>query len=296
MRLVRARFARAAIAAVLSSAALVQGPASAETQAYTYDALGRLVKVAHTNGPYNGATACYAYDAASNRSNVTASTSSSNCANSGSGLSFTITSNGSVTEGSPSVFTVTKVGTTAATLTLNYATSDLPPPNAVAGVRYTATSGSLTFLPTDTVKTMSVSTIDDSTYEGTQSFLMSLTNAVGGGIVGTANGVINDNDPQSQPPVTQPDSISLTCNTSGNLNVTANDSDPGGHIPLTVISAVVTSGGATASIYSASTLTIYADTMPGTSTITYTVKNTLNATATGTVTVTTTGTIKSCSM
>lgn len=63
------------------AAAGVSSPAvSAETQTYTYDALGRLVKVEKSGGINNGVEAQYQYDAAGNRQLVTvtgASTSSS---------------------------------------------------------------------------------------------------------------------------------------------------------------------------------------------------------------------------
>src|SRR5436309_8189046 len=42
-----------------------------ETQTYSYDARGRLVKVSHTGTVNNGNNACYAYDRADNRDNVT---------------------------------------------------------------------------------------------------------------------------------------------------------------------------------------------------------------------------------
>ncbi|MEQ7874294.1 Calx-beta domain-containing protein [Sphingomonas sp. ASV193] len=272
--------------------ALLSGTSLAgETKSYIYDANGRLVKAASSGTVNNGATACYAYDPASNRSNVTTSTTALNCANAGTAVTFSIVSNGPVTEGSPSIFTVTKSGSSPGSISLAYQTSD---GTAAAGVRYTSASGILTFLSGDTAKTISVPTIDDATYIGTQAFNINLTNVVGNGAIGSASGTINDNDPQSQPPVTQPDSISLMCNTTAILNVTNNDTDPGGHLPLTVIS--VTGGyGGTASVYSASSLLIDADSTPSTSTVTYTVKNSLNATSTGTVTITTTGNLKVCS-
>ena len=54
---------------------------ASETTVYTYDALGRLVKVEHTGTANNGLKAEYSYDKAGNRANVTV-TGSSSCTNS----------------------------------------------------------------------------------------------------------------------------------------------------------------------------------------------------------------------
>ncbi len=58
----------------LTVAILVSSPAlAAETTTYSYDALGRLVKVSHNGAANTGASTTYQLDAADNRSNVTAS-------------------------------------------------------------------------------------------------------------------------------------------------------------------------------------------------------------------------------
>lgn len=44
---------------------------ASETVTYTYDAKGRLVKVAHTGTVNNGVQTQYAHDKASNRTNAT---------------------------------------------------------------------------------------------------------------------------------------------------------------------------------------------------------------------------------
>jgi len=44
---------------------------ASETVTYTYDALGRLVTVAHSGSVNNGQQTIYAYDSADNRTNVT---------------------------------------------------------------------------------------------------------------------------------------------------------------------------------------------------------------------------------
>ena len=44
---------------------------ASETVTYTYDALGRLVAVAHSGTVNNGQQTTYTYDSADNRTNVT---------------------------------------------------------------------------------------------------------------------------------------------------------------------------------------------------------------------------------
>ncbi|WP_089928632.1 RHS repeat domain-containing protein [Caulobacter sp. UNC279MFTsu5.1] len=59
--------------AVLCFAAAPSWATAAETQTYTYDALGRLTKVVSTNGRVTE----YTYDAANNRTQVTSTGGSS---------------------------------------------------------------------------------------------------------------------------------------------------------------------------------------------------------------------------
>lgn len=73
-----------------------------------------------------------------------------------------------------------------------------------------------------------------------------------------------------------------------NVNVTANDTDPEGNYPLSVVSAVG-NGGMIATVVSGSTIEIEAPGTTGAKTVTYTVADSLGATATGTVTVTVSG-------
>jgi hypothetical protein len=108
------RSRRAGLFAATVLLALTPALAS-ETVTYSYDARGRLVKVAHSGTVNNGASVCYAYDSADNRSNLIASTST-DCSTGGAGVSFSIASNGAVTEGGNSIFTITRTGTASASL------------------------------------------------------------------------------------------------------------------------------------------------------------------------------------
>src|SRR5437763_3984319 len=108
----------AAIAILLACAS--PAPAS-ETITYSYDALGRVVKVSHAGTVNNGVNTCYGNDPAANRANVNVVTSGT-CSNPAGSVTFSVSSNAPVVEGSPSTFTISKVGLAAGTLTVNYST------------------------------------------------------------------------------------------------------------------------------------------------------------------------------
>jgi hypothetical protein len=78
------------------------------------------------------------------------------------------------------------------TVTVNYATAD---GTAKTGQDYIATSGTLTFPPGVTSKTIFVKIINDSDIEGTETFSVNLTNATNAFILdGHGEGTIYDND------------------------------------------------------------------------------------------------------
>ncbi|MGC1469092.1 MAG: Calx-beta domain-containing protein [Sphingorhabdus sp.] len=101
-----------------------------------------------------------------------------------------------VTEGGvPSlVFTVSLDSASGVPVTLDFATAD---GTAIAGADYSAASGSLTFAPGETVKTITVPLLDDTLYEPTaETLAVNLSNVVGANVAdGAAEGTINDNDP-----------------------------------------------------------------------------------------------------
>jgi hypothetical protein len=184
------------ILAVLITAVLLllcAFPAMAsETITYSYDALGRLVKVVHSGTVNNSTSSCYSYDHADNRTNVTVSTTTG-CVPPPPGVTFSV-NDVSVTEGGNLVFTVTKTGTASGTTTVDYATSD---GTATAGSDYTAVGPlTLTFLSSDTTKTVSVPTTDDTLVESAETVLLNLSNPTGGATIGDGQGVgtITDNE------------------------------------------------------------------------------------------------------
>ena len=181
--------------ALLSSTALAvltATPAAAGTEiiTYTYDVRGRLEKVERDGDVNNGVDTSYTLDKADNRLSV--STVGSPNSPPPLPVSFSISSNGAVTEGSPSVFTVAKTDTATGSLSVNYASAS---GSATSGSDFTATSGTLTFLASESSKTISVPTTDDSSVESAESFTMTLSGA-SGGTIGTAQATatINDND------------------------------------------------------------------------------------------------------
>jgi YD repeat-containing protein len=101
--------------------------------------------------------------------------------------------------------------------------------------------------------------------------------------------------PANNPPATVADTLTVQRCTIGTKNVTANDSDPEGHVPLEVLSAVNANASlGSASVASASSVFYEAyGTATGSDAVTYTVRDSLGATSTGTLTVTFSG--PSCS-
>jgi Calx-beta domain/Peptidase_C39 like family len=95
---------------------------------------------------------------------------------------------------SPAVITVTLSAASAQTVTVLYATSD---GTATAGSDYTATSGTLTFAPGDTSKTISVPITNDSSVEGDETFTVTLsspTNATLGSTTTHIYTILNDDN------------------------------------------------------------------------------------------------------
>src|SRR6185369_13876660 len=100
-------------------------------------------------------------------------------------------------EGSlPAVITVRRVGSLTATVTVDFAATD----GTATSPRYTPTNGTLTFGPGITSRTFSVTIGNDTTLNGTQSVVLTLSNPQAGvqaaGILGTnpATLLINDDD------------------------------------------------------------------------------------------------------
>ena len=86
----------------------------------------------------------------------------------------------SVTEGSDATYVIKLEGSRTTNVTVRFKTGadgDL----AVAGTDYTAVDSTITFLPTETTKTVTVSTLADTRFEVSEDFTVTLSNAQGGG-------------------------------------------------------------------------------------------------------------------
>lgn len=94
--------------------------------------------------------------------------------------------------------------------------------------------------------------------------------------------------PPNYPPTAQNDAASGQCYGSTLVNLTANDTDPDGDYPLSLVSIVQSNtGAATASIFSSSTAEVIFGPNFDFTTFTYTVEDALGATGTATLTVST---------
>ena len=103
-------------------------------------------------------------------------------------------SGGTASEGEMIGFVVTLSGSTARTVTVDYATTD---GSATAGADYGSVSGRFTFAPGESSATVSVDLVDDETYEPDETFVARLSSPVNAVIVtGEATGTILDNDEQ----------------------------------------------------------------------------------------------------
>ena len=90
-------------------------------------------------------------------------------------------------------FAVSLSRASSGTVAVAYATAD---GTATAGADYTRTSGTLTFAPGETEKTVAVPVLDDAIDEGEETFTLRLSDASGGRIAdGVATGTIVNSDP-----------------------------------------------------------------------------------------------------
>ncbi|RRS03038.1 type I secretion C-terminal target domain-containing protein, partial [Aquabacterium soli] len=96
-------------------------------------------------------------------------------------------------------FTVTLSGPSSTQVTVNYGTQD---GSAKAGQDYTANSGTLTFAPGETSKTITVAITNDNIYEGIEQYQVVLSNASANAQIGDGTGVggINDQGGPTTPP------------------------------------------------------------------------------------------------
>jgi hypothetical protein len=271
--------------------ALTSAAPAAETLTYLYDARGRLVHVARAGSVNNGVNTAYTFDKANNRLSRTTGTGPlpppPPPPPASSPPSFSIADT-SAAEGDALVFTVTKTGGTDSTYDVDYASAA---GTAQSPSDFAPVSGKLTFAPSQTSLTISVSSLEDAVPEGDETMSIALSNANGGGSItdGAATGTILNDDGSNQAPVTQPDSgTAQICTGGAYVNVVANDSDPDGHNPLSLVSIQSVSFGH-AWVESETHVGFSSSGQNGTASIVYVVKDSFGATATGVLSATFTG-------
>jgi hypothetical protein len=111
------------------------------------------------------------------------------------------------------VFTVSIVGAHSGSVSVGYSTADN---TATAGADYTATSGTLTFGPGESTKTIPVPVKGDMLDENDEQFTVNLSNAAGGVITDSQGiGTIQDDDPA---PLVTINDISKNEGNSGNTS------------------------------------------------------------------------------
>ena len=205
-----------ACAAICMSVVGITSPAAAQDNrtTYEYDGLGRLIKERRAA---EGVDTTYSYDTLGNR--ITASDSLVVDA------SFSV-DDVSVGEGGVLTFTVTKSGVTALSHDVSYATAN----GTASSNDYQATSGILSFAPSDATKTVSVQTTHNIAYENDETVLLNLSNPTNGATIADSQGVGTIiADDVNLPPVANNDTAGGEVNDFITVYPLSNDSDPNGH-------------------------------------------------------------------
>ena len=173
--------------------------AGGEVVAFRYDALGRLTGTSTDTGPNDGATSAVGYDPAGNRSIY---------ASSASGPPAFSVGDTSALEGGGLAFTVVKSGTGAASVSYGTANGTA----SAAGGDFHGASGGLVFAAEESMKTVVISTIDDSSDEPAETLTLSLVGPSAGSTIadGQGTGTIFDNDEPPPPPPPPPPSFSVS--------------------------------------------------------------------------------------
>ena len=100
------------------------------------------------------------------------------------------------------VLTVTLSLASSGTVTVDYATSDI---TANAGMDYTATSGTLTFMPGETSKTITITILNDTVYETEERFRVTLSNPMGAALSAANLANVNIASDEAEPTASMAD-------------------------------------------------------------------------------------------
>ena len=110
-------------------------------------------------------------------------------------LQFAVASDSVAENGASIVVNVTRTGGSFGAVSVDYASAD---GTATAATDYTPASGTLDFADGETSQSFSVSILDDTTYEGDENLMLSLSNVTGGASLGTPASMtltITEDDP-----------------------------------------------------------------------------------------------------
>ena len=145
---------------------------------------------------------------------------------------------------------------------------------------YVAKAGTLSFLDWETSKIVSIPVINDGITEGPEQLSVVLSGPSSGASISTASAATTITAPIS-PPVANSDSATAAiCRLAVTIDVLANDTDPGGNLPLTLVS-VATSSMGTTSIVAGKVR--YKANVAGADSVNYVIKNSANVFANGTI-------------
>ncbi len=268
------------IAAIVSLAS-VSATQAAETVTHQYDELGRLVSSSNSGGPRAGIAAETRYDPAGNRQAVAVGQPLPPQPSNASVFSITGPS-GNINEGGTATFLVLRTGTASGPLSVSYASFN---GSATAPSDYVAASGVLTFSFWETAKTISIPIVVDGLGETVESFSLQLSSPSVGASLGTASAIaqIEVSAPANQPPTANVNTLSLVACEAGVVDVLANDTDPEGNYPLTLVSVGQSTLGT--AYVSGTKFGFSAGGAVGSQNVTYVVRDSLGAASTGIVAV-----------
>lgn len=196
----------------------------------------------------------------------------------------------SLAEGGLMEFTVTKTGAAVDVFYVDFATANGTALGSYNGGDYYTAISRLYFGAADTSKKIFVQTYDDIDDEPNETFSVTLSGPSGGASItdsqGTGTIVDNDDPPPPPPPGNTPptpvnDSGSQKLCTTKTYNVLANDTDPDGNYPLTLIASSHPSFAIVGN-----QIEVESSNLSSGDFTTYTVRDAGNATATATLTVT----------
>jgi|GEM_PF-356616 len=126
-----------------------------------------------------------------------------------------VTGTGTAVATTPATFTIALSAASTQSITVQYATADS---TAIVGRDYTSTSGTLTFAPGETQKTVTVLVTRDTTAEANETFQLKLSSPTNATLTkATATGTIVDDDTAVTPPPVTPPVPSLSVS-SGRVN------------------------------------------------------------------------------